>query len=132
MKKIFYRLLLLTAVFSASGCSSSFFDINKDPNNPVDVGNEFVLTSGIAESAYIVGGYYLALGGFWSQHYAQSTGASQWATWEEFSINNGDFDDWQWQPMYAGALMDLETVKTRSLAASDWSYYLISTLMQCV
>jgi hypothetical protein len=123
MKKIFYRTLLLTAVVLAAGCSNSFFNINDDPNNPVNVGNEFVLTSGIAESAYNVGGYYQNLGGFWSQHYAQSTGASQWNTLEEFSINENDYDR-QWQIMYAGAMMDLQVVKTRSLASSDWSYYL--------
>lgn len=121
-------LLLITVVTTAS-CSDSFFNINDDPNNPVVVGNEFVLTSGIAGSAYVAGGYYEAIGGFWSQHYAQSTGASQWATWEEFTIDEGDFDR-QFSSLYAGALMDLQVVKDRSLASADWSYYLASTLMQ--
>jgi len=122
-------MLLLITVVATTRCSNSFFNINDDPNNPVNVGNEFVLTSGLAGSAYVVGGYYEAIGGFWSQHYAQSTGASQWATWEEFSIDEGDFDR-QFSSLYAGALMDLQVVKDRSLASSDWSYYLVSTLMQ--
>ena len=122
-------MLLLIMVVATTSCSDSFFNINDDPNNPVVVGNEFVLTSGLAGSAYVVGGYYQAIGGFWSQHYAQSTGASQWATWEEFSIDEGDFDR-QFSSLYAGSLMDLQVVKDRSLASSDWSYYLASTLMQ--
>jgi hypothetical protein len=130
MKKIFYRLLLLIAVVTSTSCSNSFFDINDDPNNPVNVGNEFVLTSGIAESAYNIGGYYLHLGGFWSQHYTQSTGASQWLTYDEFSLDENDFDR-QWRIMYAQAMMDLQVVRDRSLASSDWSYYLTSTLVQC-
>ncbi len=129
MKNLFYYTLLLITVVATTSCSDSFFNINDDPNNPVNVGNEFVLTSGLAGSGYVVGGYYEAIGGFWSQHYAQSTGASQWATWEEFSIDEGDFDR-QFSSLYAGALMDLQVVKDRSLASSDWSYYLASTLMQ--
>ena len=122
-------MLLLTAVVMTTGCSDSYFNINDDPNNPVSVGNEFVLTGGLAGSAYVIGGYYQAVGGFWSQHYAQSTGASQWSTWEEFSINEGDFDT-QFRTMYAGALEDLQVVRDRSIASSDWSYYLSSTIMQ--
>ena len=129
MKKSFYYILLLITLVSTTRCSDSFFNINDDPNNPVNVGNGFVLTSGLAGSAYVIGGYYEAIGGFWSQHYAQSTGASQWATWEEFSIDEGDFDR-QFTSLYAGALMDLQVVRDRSLASSDWSYYLTSTLMQ--
>ena len=122
-------MLLLITVVTSTGCSDSFFNINDDPNNPTVVGSEFVLTGGIATSGYVVGGYYHHLGGYWSQHYAQSTGASQWAAYEEFSLDAGDFDR-QFTLMYAGALMDLQVVRERALASSDWSYYLISTLVQ--
>lgn len=128
MKKYIYHILIVATVFISS-CSEGFFNINEDPNNPGNVGNEFVLTGGIAGSSYVLGGYYQALGGFWSQHYAQSTGASQWATWEEFSIDESDFDR-QFTTLYSGALMDLQVVKDRALASSDWSYYLIATLVQ--
>lgn len=129
MKNSLYNTLLLVTILLVSSCSDSYFNINNDPNNPVNVGNEFILTGGIAGDAYVTGGYYQAVGSFWSQHYAQSTGASQWATWEEFSIDEGDFDR-QFITMYSGPLMDLQVIRDRSLASSDWSYYLISTLMQ--
>ncbi|MGE5521107.1 MAG: SusD/RagB family nutrient-binding outer membrane lipoprotein [Candidatus Dadabacteria bacterium] len=128
MKKLFYYILLLAAVVTTS-CKDSYFDINDDPNNPVKVGNEFLLTSGIAGVAYVHGGYYQTLGGFWSQHYAQSTGASQWATLEEFSIDEGDYDV-QFTSLYSGALMDLQVVRDRAKATGDWSYYLAATAMQ--
>lgn len=121
-------LLLLAVVFTAS-CSDSFFNINDDPNNPTNPDTKFVLTGGLAGSAYNVGGYFQALGGFWSQHYAQSTGASQWETLESFAIDEGDYDR-QFTNMYAGAMMDLQVVKNRASAASDWSYYLIATAVQ--
>lgn len=128
MKKLFYYILLLAAVITTS-CKDSYFDVNDDPNNPVKVGNEFLLTSGIAGVAYVHGGYYQHLGGFWSQHYAQSTGASQWATLEEFSIDEGDYDV-QFTSLYSGALMDLQVVRDRAKATGDWSYYLAATAMQ--
>jgi hypothetical protein len=128
MKKLFYYILLLAAVITTS-CKDSYFDVNDDPNNPVKVGNEFLLTSGIAGVAYVHGGYYQTLGGFWSQHYAQSTGASQWATLEEFSIDEGDYDR-QFTSLYSGALMDLQVVRDRAKATGDWSYYLAATAMQ--
>lgn len=122
-------MLLLAAMTIATSCKDSYFNINDDPNNPVTVGNEFILTGGIAGNAYVVGGYYEAVGSFWSQQYAQSTGASQWVTLEDFSINEGDFDR-QFSTMYAGPLEDFQVIRDRSLASSDWSYYLASTLMQ--
>ncbi len=129
MKRLYYHMLLLMTVVLTASCSNSFFDINDDPNNPINPDTKFVLTGGIAGSAYNIGGYYQTLGGFWSQHYAQSTGASQWETLETFGINEGDYDT-QFTNMYAGAMMDLQVVKDRAVAASDWSYYLIATLVQ--
>jgi len=129
MKKSFYYTLLLVAAILATSCKDSYFNINNDPNNPVTVGNEFILTGGIAGNAYVIGDYYQAIGSFWSQHYAQSSGASQWATWEEFSIDVGDFDR-QFTTMYSGSLMDFQVIKQRSQSTSDWSYYQVSTLIQ--
>lgn len=129
MKRLYYHMLLLLAVVFTVSCSDSFFNVNDDPNNPTNPDTKFVLTGGLVNSAYNIGGYYQALGGFWSQHYAQSTGASQWTTWEDFSIDEGDFDR-QFIIMYADAMMDLQVVKDRAVAASDWSYYLIATAVQ--
>lgn len=129
MKKSFYYTLLLATIMLATSCKDSYFNINDDPNNPVNVGNEFILTGAIAGNAYVIGGYYQAIGSFWSQHYAQSTGASQWSTWEEFSIDEGEFDR-QFTTLYSGPLKDFQLIRERSMASSDWSYYLASTLMQ--
>ena len=129
MKNLFYYTLLLVTIMLAASCKDNYFNINDDPNNHVNVGNEFILTGGIAGNAYVVGGYYQAVGGFWSQHYAQSTGASQWSTWEEFSIDEGEFDR-QFTTLYSGPLKDFQVIRERSLASADWSYYLVSTLMQ--
>ncbi|MDP4184694.1 MAG: SusD/RagB family nutrient-binding outer membrane lipoprotein [Bacteroidota bacterium] len=128
MKRIIYYLLLIVTVVS-TGCSDGFFDINKDPNNPSTADNSFLLPSTITGSAYVIGGYYEQLGGFWAQHYAQSTGASQWATLEEFSLDESDYDR-QFTILYSGPLMDCQVVRDRAKASQDWSYYMVATLMQ--
>jgi hypothetical protein len=130
MKRIkYYIATLVTSALLLSSCSDSFYDINTDPNNPAVSTPKLVLPSAVSGTAYVMGGYYQALGGFWSQHYGQSSGASQWAEWESYNLTEGGLDR-QFSTIYAGALQDYEYVRTNAAATSNWSYYSIATLMQ--
>lgn len=130
MKRIKYYLASLVAsVLLLSSCSESFFDINVNPNNPAQATPELVLPSGVAGTAYVLGGYYHALGSYWTQHYAQSPSASQWSEWESYNLTEDDFNR-QFNTLYAGALYDYDYVRNNSAAAENWSYYTIATLMQ--
>ena len=130
MKRIkYYLATLITSALLLSSCSDSFYDINTDPNNPAVSTPALVLPSAISGTAYVMGGYYQALGGFWSQQYGQSSGASQWAEWESYNLTEGGFDR-QFSTIYAGALQDYEYVRTSAAASGNWSYYSIATLMQ--
>jgi len=130
MKRIkYYLAALISGVMLLSSCSDSFFDINTDPNNPAVSTPALVLPSAISGSAYVFGGYYQAIGGFWSQQYAQSSGASQWAEWESYNLTEGGLDR-QFSTIYAGSLEDFEYVRKNSSATGNWSYYCIATLMQ--
>lgn len=130
MKRIKYYLASLVAsVLLLSSCSEGFFDINVSPNNPADATPALVLPSGIAGSAYVLGGYYHALGSYWTQQYAQSPSASQWAEWESYNLTENDFNR-QFTTLYAGALYDYEYVRKTSAATGNWAYYRIATLMQ--
>lgn len=130
MKRIKYYLATLTVcVLLFSSCSSSFFDINKDPNHPTEATPSLVLPSAVAGSAYVMGGYYMALGGFWSQQYAEAPSASQWAEWETYNLTESDFDR-QFRSLYTDALYDYEYTRTSAAASSNWTYYSIATLMQ--
>jgi hypothetical protein len=122
-------LAILFAALTFTACSEDFFDINTNPNNPATVTPGLVLPSAIAGSAYVIGGYYQHLGGVWSQHYTQSTAASQWVNLEEYSLTEGDFDT-QFQSAYADALEDFEYIRQETSIKGDWSYYMIATLMQ--
>lgn len=130
MKRIkYYIATLLASVLLLTGCSESFFDINVDPNNPADVTPALSLPSGISGTAYVLGGYYSALGGFWAQQYAQAPAASQWLEWESYNLTEDDFNR-QFTLLYAGALNDYEYVRKNTIATADWKYYTIATLMQ--
>ncbi len=130
MKRIkYYIATLLASVLLLPSCSESFFDINVDPNNPADVTPALSLPSGISGTAYVLGGYYSALGGFWAQQYAQAPAASQWLEWESYNLTEDDFNR-QFTSLYAGALNDYEYVRKNTAATADWKYYSIATLMQ--
>ncbi|WP_018625791.1 SusD/RagB family nutrient-binding outer membrane lipoprotein [Niabella aurantiaca] len=124
-----YILIFITAGVLASGCKKGFFDINVSPNNPAEATPALVLPSGIAGTAFVFGGYYQAVGAFWTQQYAQSSGASQWADWESYNLTNNDFDR-QFTTLYAGALYDYNYVKEKASEKSDWKLYAIAGLMQ--
>ncbi len=128
MRKIFYYILLL-GLMATYSCSDSFFDINRDPDNPSSVTPTLVLPSAMAEQAFVLGGYYHALGSFWSQQYAQAPAASQWAEWESYNIQEDDFDR-QFSLIYAGALYDYEYVRKETVADANWKLYSIATIMQ--
>jgi len=130
MKRIkYYLATLIASVLLLSSCSESFFDINTNPNNPSAATPALVLPSALAGSAFVMGGYYQALGGFWTQQYAQGPAASQWADWESFNLAEDDLNR-QFTTLYAGALLDYENVRLSSAASKNWKFYTISTLMQ--
>jgi len=130
MKRIKYSIgAILVSTLMLSSCSESFFDINKDPNNPAEATPALVLPSAVAGSAYVLGGYYQAVGSFWSQHYAQAPAASQWTEWESYNLTEDNFNT-QFRTLYTGALYDYEYVRKSTAASESWSFYAISTLMQ--
>lgn len=130
MKRIkYYLATLFTGVLLLNSCSDNFLDINVSPNDPAEVTLNLALPSGISGSAFVMGGYYQAVGGYWSQQYAQAPAASQWAEWESYNLDENDFDR-QFTLIYAGALNDYQYVRKKASATQNWSYYAISTLMQ--
>lgn len=121
--------LIILLVFAVS-CSKSFLNINEDPNNPATSTSKLVLPSGIASSAYVMGGWYQLLGGMWAQHWAQSTGASQWTDWEDYSFQSDQYDTRQFGALYTGVLSDMEYIRKQTRQSKDWTYYLVATCVQ--
>jgi len=119
-------LMLVTSMF---GCKE-YLDVNTDPNNPTDVGVEFILPAAQSSVAVTMGGTFQNLGGFWSQYYTQSTTASQYKTMDAYNLTTDEFDR-EYTSAYAGGLNDLEVIRQKATADGDNGYYLIATLLQC-
>ena len=130
MKRIKYYLsAAILGAITLNSCSDSTYDINVDPNNPTNVVPSLVLPAAQAENAFVYGGYYQHLGGFWSQQYAEAPAASQWATLETYNLSSSDYNT-QFSTMYNGALIDYQYIREKTAATSNWSFYAIATLMQ--
>ncbi|MCE5347188.1 MAG: SusD/RagB family nutrient-binding outer membrane lipoprotein [Bacteroidales bacterium] len=127
MKRYIFLLIILV---QGTSCSKSFLDINESPNDPATSTSKLVLPSGIASSAYVMGGWYQLLGGFWAQHWAQSTGASQWTDWEDYSLQSDQYDTRQFGQLYSGVLSDMEYIRKETSKTKDWTYYLVATCIQ--
>ncbi|RQO66322.1 SusD/RagB family nutrient-binding outer membrane lipoprotein [Pedobacter sp. KBW06] len=70
MKKTYYTLIAFILLVSASGCKK-FLDINKDPNNPVDVQEALILTPlEIYTTTNIIGGFPGSVSAYWTQQLA--------------------------------------------------------------
>lgn len=130
MKRIKYYLAsIATGALLLSSCSDSFWDINDNPNSPAEVTVDLSLPAAQAGSMYVIGGYYHALGSYWSQHYAQAPAASQWGDWESYNLSDAAFDR-QFSVMYSSALMEYEYCRTVAAKDGNWTYYTLATLMQ--
>ncbi|MEP0369000.1 MAG: SusD/RagB family nutrient-binding outer membrane lipoprotein [Cyclobacteriaceae bacterium] len=124
-----YSLVGLIMVIFSTSCGDDFFDINTDPNLPGEASVQLVFPAGTAISGFIIGGQYQILGGIWSQHWAQSVGASQYANYDSYDIQSTTLDARGYGELYNGALNDLKYVRDQALATENWNYYLMSTVI---
>ncbi len=132
MKNIFKnkKWMLLILVFAFTGCEKDFMDVNHDPSRSAESTVQLTFPAGVGSSAYVIGGYYQLLGGFWSQHWTQAIGAPQWREIDSYNLQTSDFDVRQWGELYSGALTDYKYVRDLARTEQNWSYYLMATAMQ--
>lgn len=121
--------LLLAFVLVATSCEDNFLDVNKDPNNPSDATVKLVLPAGQMSAAFALGGQGQILGSLWAQHWTQSTGASQYATIDDYNLTDAFFNT-QYIELYAGALNDLNFVSKKASETQSWNYFLIAESMK--
>ena len=132
MKNIFKfnKWMLLIMVFIFASCEKDFMDVNHDPSRSAESTVQLTFPAAVGSSAYVIGGYYQLLGGFWSQHWTQAIGAPQWREIDSYNLQTSDFDVRQWGELYSGALTDYKYVRELAKSKQNWSYYLMATAMQ--
>ena len=61
MKKLVYIIISVVLITSVNGCKK-YLDVNKDPNNPLDVSPDLILGPVETEIATVVAGIFLVAG----------------------------------------------------------------------
>ena len=130
MKKIFFItiVILLTVGY---GCHK-FLDVNHDPNNPETSTVQLVFPAAVTETMSTFGSYGLMLGNIWAQYWTSDANAPQYQNEDSYNVTAGDYnyDIGLWRGTYAGSLMDYEWVRKTARQDSNWTYYLMATVMQ--
>ncbi|MEJ2004181.1 MAG: SusD/RagB family nutrient-binding outer membrane lipoprotein, partial [Cyclobacteriaceae bacterium] len=112
MKRI-YALLLTAVIFTAC---DDWLDINKDPNNPVDVTPDRVLPAAQVQTAFILGKdlnlQTLAI----MQHLAGTN--NQLLSYDTYFFNGTEADN-VWLSIFSGALLDLKRIEQMAESNQD-------------
>ncbi len=112
MKKIY--LLAAASLMMLSSCD---LDINQDPNYPTgaDITPELQFPAVISAIADASGDQMFNYGGFFAQYFEQMPEANQYNDIAELNIDESkDVFNRCYNNIYAGALMDIEDIKTKT------------------
>jgi len=133
MKKIFNfnNIAIFSFLFLSVGCKKQL-DINTSPNNPsIDAATvETLFPAAVMSSAGRIGGDLSITGGMWAQYWTQNNNSSQFRTIDAYELaNTSQFVNLPYTELYAGALFDYNLGLSKALAAKEWHYYLMNTVM---
>jgi hypothetical protein len=126
------KLLLYTTLFAISlgfeGCSG-WLDVNSDPNNPTDVSEDIIMPASQAEIAAYLGGDIYNYSAFFAQYVDQAPESNQYNAIADYDIDQDIF--WSsYRGLYAQALEDLETVRTKAKNSNKWGDYMVATTLR--
>ena len=117
MKGIIKNSLLLISALSLGSCND-WLDVNVDPNNPTNVGPEYVLPAAQASVMAVTGGSFAIIGGMWAQHWTQANVSTQYKTIDSYDLQPADYNN-AWTELYAGGLNDFEDVKRKATESGN-------------
>lgn len=106
MKNIF-RILAVSLALTVGSCNFIDYDLNVDPNNPLDVSMNLLLPQAQVSIAYVFGGDFGRYAHCWTQHTAGVE--RQHAGIEVYLLKEDDVNN-AWSTLYSGALMDMSRI----------------------
>ncbi|MDR1745913.1 MAG: SusD/RagB family nutrient-binding outer membrane lipoprotein [Tannerella sp.] len=124
MKKIY----LIWMTIALCGCNE-WLDVNDSPNRPTDVSADLILPSAENFIATRLGGTIFNYCGFFAQYWDQGPVANQYNTEAEYRFGISFFDN-DYNSLYAGALQDLESVRSKALETDDAGNYFAATVLR--
>jgi hypothetical protein len=106
-QRAFRAITVLALAAGVSGCTDGLTELNVNPNEPVEVGAEFLLPAAIISAVDRVNGAYLNMDlvGLWIQHYAEH----QYTVEDVFEVSDAAISG-HWSNFYAGPLRNLYEV----------------------
>ncbi|MEM9822368.1 MAG: SusD/RagB family nutrient-binding outer membrane lipoprotein [Bacteroidota bacterium] len=99
-----YILLSLLTIFSLNSCSDYFGDINVDPDNPIEVTPDVLLSQIETRLAYVLGGDASRYIGLYTQHVDGC--CRQFLVYQNYGIQGADVDALWGRNLYSSILMD--------------------------
>lgn len=129
MKKTIYISAL--ALGLSLGSCDNYLDINQDPNSPSP---ELVTSSQILPSCEMAlaqgyGNYLRTVGGYYSEVYAHLNGTSNYLDYSQFQ-QSATRSSSCYKTLFQDGLSNLETVREKSSAGSEWGTYLAATTLR--
>ena len=124
MKKILNIVIALVIAFSAVGCKD-YFDINYDPNIPAteNITNSMILPGVDAALATSYGDFLRITGGYFSEHYAQTFGTSNYVGYSQFSMS-ATHSSTHYTQLFQKVLVNSKTIMDRAVESKNYGDYI--------
>lgn len=128
MKKIFTMLIL--AVGLMTSCQD-YLDINKSPNSPSaeNMTPDMMFPAVEMNLAASYGDFLRIVGGYYSQHYSQLTGTSNYLDYSQFNMS-ATRSSGTYTQLNTRVLGNLKTIRDYAAANEEWGTYLAATVLR--
>lgn len=129
MKKIL-TIVAAIAALTLTSCSD-YLDINRSPNSPGEDLATVDMSLPAAEMALCTyyGDYYRIVGGYFSEHYTQYFGTSNYLGYSQFNIADNQSSR-SYTYLNAAAIANATFVRDKAKASEDWGTYLAATCIR--
>lgn len=109
----------------------SYLDINTDPNSPTEstITTDMLLPAAEMNLAASYGDYLRIVGGYFSEHYCQEFGTSNYLDYSQFTMSATRSSSTYGQ-LSSRALKSLQTTREKAESEEDWGTYLAATTLR--
>ncbi len=130
MKK--YLLIPVVALGLGFASCDDYLDINYDPNAPSEMNltTDLIFPAVEMNLASSYGNYLRIVGGYYSQHFAQAFGTSNYLDYSQFTMSATRSSSLAYEQTNLSVLNNLKTVLSKAEAEEDWGTYFAATVIR--
>lgn len=130
MKKLLYISIIAAGL--VTGSCDDYLDVNDDPNAiSIDqLTPSLMLPSVEMNLATAYGNYLRIVGGYYSQHYSQDFGTSNYLDYSQFEMSPTRSSGSVYSDLYQSVLNDIDAILEKSESAEEWGTYLAATTLR--